>query len=148
MNSSKSRTRVPYLPSASIVQFNTLWESALLFAFDIVSAFSPKAEPAHKQTQRTINKCQDKQHKVTGVRIPIHVGAFFVGFCLLLGKAFLEIVVCNKQTQRMEVNRRNFAELLPEIKDSVERCDFMAFDTEFTGSSFLFSSLNSRGKLS
>lgn len=34
----------------------------------------------------------------------------------------------------MEVNLDNFEELFPLLKKSIHSCDFMTFDTEFTGS--------------
>ena len=33
----------------------------------------------------------------------------------------------------MQVTKDNFEEALPSIRKCIDECDFMAFDTEFTG---------------
>ena len=33
----------------------------------------------------------------------------------------------------MDVTRENFAELMPIIKESINKAEFIAFDTEFSG---------------
>ena len=33
----------------------------------------------------------------------------------------------------MQITSKNFENYLPKIKESIKRCDFLSFDTEFTG---------------
>ena len=37
----------------------------------------------------------------------------------------------------MDVTKDNFVDMLPLIKDSIAQAEFIAFDTEFSGNSYL-----------